>query len=176
MTLRNVLNIKWLVAFGFVLMAIIAFNLSNPTLKRDLVTSFNDWYQTTSQGLHPNADPKAADLSLSIAVTLSDPSLATTPATWTLPTRSLLDSQDRDNTARILQLIKESGVFGLNPVRRGSRSAPSLAISVKDTTRQFEITIPLAEAQNNIQLQNLMKLMDLYTHTPPTPNVEPARL
>lgn len=174
--LRNVLNIRWLVAFGFVLMAIIAFNLSNPTLKSDLVTSFNEWYQTTSPKLQPTADPKAADLSLSVAVTLSDPSLAGTPATWTLPTRSLLDSDDRDNTARILQLIKESGVFGLNPIQSGSRSTPSLAISVKDTTRQFEITIPLAEAQSNIQLQNLMKLMDLYTHTPPTPNVEPARL
>ncbi len=174
--LRNALNIRWLIAIGFMVMAIIAFNLSNPTLKSDLVTSFNEWYQSTSPNLQPTADPKAADLSLTVAVTLSNPSLATTPATWTLPTRSLLDSDDRDNTARILQLIKESGVFGLNPLRGGSRSTPSLAISVKDNTKQFEITIPLEEAQSNIQLQNLMKLMDLYTHAPATPNVEPARL
>jgi hypothetical protein len=176
MILRNVLNIRWLVVLGFMVMAIIAFNLSNPTLKNNLVTSFNEWYEGTSQQFQPNADPKAADLSLRISVTLSDPALGVTPSTWALPARSLLEAEDRENTARILQLIRESGVFGLPSIRSGSRSTPSLAVSVKDNRRQFEITIPLEEAQNNIQLQNLMKLMDLYTHTPATPNVEPARL
>jgi hypothetical protein len=176
MILRNVLNIRWLVVIGFTVMAIVAFNLSNPTLKSDLITSFNEWYQGTSQQLQPNADPKVADLSLTIAVTLFDPAHRSSPSTWTLPARSLLETDDRDNTARILQLIRESGIFGLAPVRSGSRTTPSLAVSVKDARRQFEITIPLKEAQNNIQLQNLMKLMDLYTHAPATPNVEPARL
>jgi hypothetical protein len=90
MILRNVLNIRWLVVLGFMVMAIIAFNLSNPTLKNNLVTSFNEWYEGTSQQFQPNADPKTADLSLRISVTLSYPALGVTPSTWALPARSLI--------------------------------------------------------------------------------------
>lgn len=176
MIFSKVCTKRGLVAIGFTVMALIAFNLSHPTLKNDLLTSFNEWYQGISPKLTSATDPQQADLSLRVSVTLSDPSIGGAPAVWTLPTRSLLESTDRDNTARVLQLIRESGIFGLSPMPSSAKKGPSVAVSVRDEQRQFEITIPLDQAQKNIQLQNLMKLMDLYSHAPSTSTVEPARL
>jgi len=157
-------------------MALIAFNLSHPTLKNDLLTSFNEWYQGVSAQLSSAADPQQTTLALKVSVTLSDPTIGGAPAVWTLPSRSLLESTDRDNTARVLQLIRESGIFGFSPIRGGSTKEPFVAVSVRDEQRQFEITIPLDQAQKSIQLQNLLKLMDLYSHAPLSSTVEPARL
>lgn len=172
----NVTTIKRLVAIAFMVMAIVAFNLSRPSLKNDLLTSFNEWYQGASPLLQAPNDSKQADLSLKISISLSSRAGGNKPSVWSLPARSLLEPEDRENTARILQLIRESGVFGLRPVSENAGHKDSIHFSIKDGEQQFEISVPFEEVENNIQVKNLLKLLDVYANTPPPSDVEPARL
>lgn len=172
----SVKTIQRLVALAFVVMAIVAFNLSRPSLKNDLSTSFNEWYQGASPLLQGHDEAKQADLSLKVSIAVSSPSLGDKPSVWTLPARSLLEPEDRENTARILQLIRESGVFGLKPVTERAGNRAAITFSIKDGERQFEISVPMEEVEDNIQLKNLLKLLDIYANTPRPSDVEPARL
>jgi hypothetical protein len=176
MRIKELLKPKFLVAALLTAMALVAFNFSQPPLDTEQGSQFNAWYQTAADRLGPSADPKEADLRLSIAVTLSDPSRGSNPTVWNLPAHSLLDRTDRENTARILQLIRESGVFSRAPLSNPPKEVPVLTISVKDHEHQFETTLPLQAAEENIQLQNLLKLVEVYAANPPLPEVTPHRL
>jgi hypothetical protein len=176
MILNKVVNPRILVAAILTAMALIAFNLSRPTLKSDLLASFNDWYQGASLKLSPTAELKDADLSLKISVTLKDPSHTPNVSVWELPAKSLLDPAERESTARVLQLIRESGVFGLKPVRNPTAETPLVAVIVKDGERSFETTVSLEAVRENIQLMNLLKLLEVYSNSPSTSDVSPSRL
>lgn len=176
MSIRELLKPKFLVAALLTVMAIVAFNLSQPRLHSEQGAQFNLWYETAVVKLAPSTDPKDADLRLSISITVRDPAQAPNPTTWNLPAQSLLDINDRDNTARILQLIKESGVFDLSPLSSPAKETSVLTIVVKDQERHFETALPLRAAQDNIQLRNLLKLLEVYAASPPRTEVTPHRL
>jgi hypothetical protein len=167
---------KVLIGIAFALMALVAFNLSNPTMHSDLGSSFNAWYSRVAPELEPGVDLKDGALTLKVSVLLKDPSRGATPSVWELPSRSLLDATDRENTARVLQLIRESGVFSLAPLRNPASVESLVSFSVKDADRLFEISVPLDAARNNIQVMNLLKLLDIYASSTETPDVTPARL
>lgn len=176
MILNKVINPRIIVAVILTAMALIAFNLSRPTLRSDLLTSFNDWYQGAALKLSPNAELKDADLSLKISVTLKDPSRTPNVSLWELPAKSLLDLTERESTARVLQLIRESGVFGLNPVRNPTAETPFVSVVVKDGEQSFETAVSLEAVRENIQLMNLLKLLEVYSNSPSTSDVSPSRL
>ncbi len=170
------LRLKWLAIIGVCVAILVVFNLTNIRLESDLLSSFDTWYAHTSKVLASTSLPKETDQSLKVVITLNSPQTQPAPATWTLPRVSLLDPSDRENTARILQLLSESRVFGLRPQRGDGTHDPSLAISVADNQQQFQITVALEDIQDNIQIQNLLKLVDVYSHSEPPASLEPARL
>lgn len=176
MNFLRVTRLKWLAIIGLCAAIIVAFNLTHIRIESDLLSSFDSWYQHASQTLSASSTPKETDQSLKVSITLNSPQTQAAPATWTLPRTSLLDASERENTARILQLLGESKVFGLRPLSGDVANQPSLAIAVSDSHQQFQITVSLEDIQENIQIQNLLKLIDVYSHTEPSTSLEPARL
>lgn len=176
MSFLRVLRLKWLAIIGVCVAIMIAFNLTHVRIESNLLSSFDTWYAHASKSLASVSPAKETDQSLKVVITLNSPQTQAAPATWTLPRTSLLDAGDRENTGRILQLISESRIFGLRPVRGEAASQPSLAVSVTDNQQQFQITVSLEDIQDNIQIQNLLKLVDVYSHAELPASVEPSRL
>jgi hypothetical protein len=176
MSFLSVIRLKWLALIGVCVAILIAFNLTHIRIESNLLSSFESWYQHASQTLAASSPLKDADQSLKVSITLNSPQARSTSSTWTLPRASLLETSERDNTSRILQLINESKVFGLRPLRGAAMSQPSLTILVKDSQHEFQIAVSLDDIQDNIQIQNLLKLIDVYSHSEPSTSLEPARL
>jgi hypothetical protein len=176
MSFLRVIRLKWLAIIGLCVAILIAFNLTHIRIESNLLSSFESWYQHVSQTLAASSSLKETDQSLKVTITLNSPQAHSTPATWILPRTSLLDASERENTSRILQLLNESKVFGLRPLRGDAATQPSLTILVKDSQQEFQIAVSLEDIQDNIQIQNLLKLIDVYSHTEPSTSVEPARL
>ncbi len=157
-------------------MALVAFNLGQPGIQTDTASAFNRWYQTVAEQLAKADDALAARLSLRVTVTLKEPLHGETPAVWNLPATSLADPTERENISRALQLIRESGVFGLLPLRNPESNASYLSLSVADAEQRFETVVPFNAVEQSIQLQNLVKLLEIYSMQKNSTQVEPARL
>jgi hypothetical protein len=71
--------------------------------------------------------------------------------------------------------VSESGVFGLTNVPAPEADKAYLSIAVKDGEQNFQITVSAAEVEKSIQLQNLLKLLDIFSTTAPPLAIEPAR-
>jgi hypothetical protein len=164
MSFLRVTRLKWLAIIGLCAAILIAFNLTHIRIESDLLASFDSWYRHASQTLTASAPLKETDPSLKVSITLNSPQTRST------------DASERENTARILQLLSESKVFGLRPLSGDATARSSLAIVVSDSHQQFQITVPLEDIQENIQIQNLLKLIDVYSLTEPSTSLEPARL
>jgi hypothetical protein len=172
MILKKAVNLRLVIGVVLTLMALVAFNLSRPGLHRDLHASFNHWCQGAVTRLAPGNELKDSDLALKIVVTLKDAANGSRHSIWNLPLRSILDPEERDNIARILQLIKESSVFGMSPLKDPSLAQSVLTISVKEGENVFETAVSLESVRGNIQLMNLIKLLEVYASaTPEAPNV-----
>jgi hypothetical protein len=173
---------KYLLGILFAAMALVAFNLGQPGIERDTASAFNKWYQATAAKVSQTGESENSPLSMRVTITLKGPGQTNQPSVWNLPEVAPGDQNDRENTTRALQLISESGVFGFSPLKNPSSETPSLSLTVKDlndneTPQQFEITIPFSAVEENIQLRNLLKLLEVYsTQKDLTPVVEPARL
>ena len=50
-----------------------------------------------------------------------------------------------------------------------------LSISVRNNERVFETTIPTLEVEKNIQLQNLLKLLEIFSNSTQALAIDPAR-
>lgn len=157
-------------------MAVVAFNIGQPGIETDTAANFNRWYQATAPKLAPSTEFNETSLSLRIAITVNNVSSRGTPTVWNLPLTSLRDPQERENTGRVLQLIRESGIFGLAPLKNPASSSSFISVSVSDGEEHFDISVPFRTVEENIQLQNLLKLLDVYSSQIGTPHVEPARL
>lgn len=175
MAKRKILSTQALVTAAVAIAAVIIFNLTRPPLASDMLVAFSTWYKTTSPILE-QSDPLAlSELKLNVTIELSDSSSSPSAVTWNLPARSLNDNIDRSNTARALQLINESGVFGLPSITNPAKMGSFLSISVRNNERVFETTIPTLEVERNIQLQNLLKLLDIFSNSTQALAIDPAR-
>jgi hypothetical protein len=74
-----------------------------------------------------------------------------------------------------LQLVSESKVFQVPPITRELSGENYLRISVSDQTKRFETVVTLKSVSENIQLQNLLKLLQLFGNAPKAP-VSPTQL
>lgn len=150
---------------------LIAFNAFNSKLETEQLASFNEWYPTTSALL---ASDKTEDLNrskLRVSIRLEG---GLQKSEWNFPSHSLSDAEDRDKTSRVLQLISESKIFGITPASKSS-SGETISIAVSDDTVSFATTVKADAVKENIQLQNLLKLLEIYAKTP-TQQVNPAQL
>ena len=169
-------NPKYLLGSILAVMAVIAFNIGQPGIETNTAAAFNAWYQATAPKLSPSGDFNESDLPLRITVTLTNSTLRDTPTVWNVPLASLRDPQERENAGRVLQLIRESGIFGFTPLRNPTSVSSVITLSIRDGDEQFETSVPFRTVEGNIQLQNLLKLLDIYSTQTGTPHVEPARL
>jgi hypothetical protein len=149
---------------------LIAFNSLYYKLETEQLAAFNEWHPTTQTMLQSENGEQASKSKLQITIRLKS---GEQTSQWSFPTQSLANAEDRERTARILQLISESKVFGLPS--SSSKSGESLSIGVSDAATSFSTTISGDAIKENIQLQNLLKLLEVYSSTPTQP-VNPAQL
>lgn len=173
--MRKLLSTQALFTGAIAILALLVFNLTGPGLQSDLLVSFNQWYDSSGSALAV-ADPSTlGSRKLSVTVTVTGRPAAPSSKSWTLPARSLTEGPDRDSTARVLQLIRESGVFGLRPLRNAAGDTPSVSIAVRDGEKLFETTVAARDVDRNIQLQNLLKLLDVMSISGGEPAIQPER-
>jgi len=176
--MRKLISTQALFTGAVALLAVVVFNLTRRPLPTDLAVDFNRWYEATSPILAEQvpSDPAAlANLKLSVTIQLTGRSTLPSTLSWTLPVRSLGENEDRSNTARALQLVRESEVFGMAPVASLKEGGSYLVISIRDGEKQFDTTIPAAAAEKSIQLQNLLKLLDIFSKSGSASPIDPSR-
>jgi hypothetical protein len=150
--------------------ALIAFNTLSYNLESEQLASFNEWYPHAASALESDSSENAGKSKLQVTIQIEG---GLRSSTWKFPSRTLADASDRAQTSRVLQLLKESKVFGIPQISRKKDS--QVTITVSDESGSFSTTIEGDAVQNNIQLQNLLKLLEVYTATPEQP-VNPAQL
>jgi hypothetical protein len=161
------------------LACLIAFNLNRPLPQSEQLAAFNTWYSATAPALEVSSDPALANRKLFVKIKLNaangvDSSSSSTE--WALPNQNLAVTEDRERTTRVLHLISESKIFGLKPLRDLSGNTPYLWLSIEDGEQRFNTAVPLSEVESEIRLQNLIKLLEVFSSQPITPAVEPGRL
>lgn len=153
-----------------IIASVIAFNTFYTKLETEQLAAFNEWAPKTFDLLE-NQNPEAATKSkVSISIRLEGGEKA---STWTFPEHTLADTKEREQTARVLQLINESKVFGISPASRNA-SGERITIAITDESTSFSTTVSAQELRSNIQIQNLLKLLEIYASTPESP-VNPAQ-
>lgn len=173
--MRKLISTQALFTGAVAILALLVFNLTRPALESDLLVSFNDWYATTAPKLE-QADPAAlSTVKLSVTVGLAGRPTPPPNLSWTLPVRSLAEQADRENTARVLQLVHESGIFAQRPIKLVHDGGSYLSISVRDGERRFETTVPASEIEKSIQLQNLLKLLEIFSKASEGLEIQPSR-
>ena len=173
--MRKLLSSQALLTAAIAIIAVALFNLSRGRPESDLMLRFNDWYKQTAPLLEQSDAAALSNVKLSVTISASGRPTPPPTVTWTLPARSLTETEDRENTARVLQLVSESGIFGLTGVSSPEADKAYLAITVKDGEQNFQITVSAAEVEKSIQLQNLLKLLDIFSNAAPPLAIEPAR-
>lgn len=173
---RNFLNLKYLLGSVLAIMALVAFNLGQPPITSDLADDFNNWYQATTVRLSPSAELRDADFALQITISVHHRDREAIPTVWNVPSSSLRDPRERESTARVLQLIRESDVFGLTSLHSYDKNSPRISITAKDKDHEFSVTLPYTAVEQSIQLQNLLKLLEVTANQNASPIVDPARL
>jgi hypothetical protein len=150
--------------------ALIAFNTLSYNLESEQLASFNEWYPQAATVLDDTAAENPAKSKLQVTINIKG---GLSSSTFSFPSRSLADANDRAQTSRVLQLLKESKVFGI--AQSSGKEDSQVTITVSDDTGSFSTTVDASAVQDNIQLQNLLKLLEVYTTTPQQP-VNPAQL
>gem|GEM_PF-1679951 len=160
------------------LASLIAFNMNRPLPQSEQLAAFDTWYSATAPSLERSSDPALANRKLSVKIKLStsnggDASISNE---WSLPNQNLAVTEDRERTTRVLHLISESKVFGLKPLEDLSGKTPYLSLSIADGEQRFDTAVPLREVESEIRLQNLVKLLEVFSSQPIAPAIEPGRL
>jgi hypothetical protein len=149
--------------------ALIAFNTLSYNLESEQLASFNEWYPNAANTLNDD-NPEASKSKLHVTIRVNG---GLGSSTFNFPSHTLADANDREQTSRVLQLLKESKVFGI-PQSSGKKD-PQVTITVSDESGSFSTTIDGDAAQDNIQLQNLLKLLEVYATTPQQ-QINPSQL
>lgn len=169
MKLARALLSKTALTTLLILAGLIAFNTLYFKLEPEQLATFNTWYAATQPILQNEDGEQARKSKLQVTIRLHSGDRS---PSWSFPAQSLAIPEDRDRTARVLQLISESKVFGLPS---SSKDGDSITIAMSDESVSFSTTIRRDSVKDNIQIQNLLKLLEIYATTPVQP-VNPAQL
>jgi hypothetical protein len=176
MKLAKVISPRILIGLGITIAALLVFNVTRPPLQSELLTAFNTWYQLSAPALDSASDAALASRKLSVKVRLSGSSAVGTPNEWTLPAQNLGNTDDRARITRVLQLVHESEIFGIHPVASPVQGGSYLSILVLDGEHRFETTIDTQKVEQDIRIQNLIKLLEVFGTQPATPTTVPTSL
>ena len=146
---------------------LIAFNSTRTDLKTEGLASFTAWHDKTAMILNAT-NPEVAPPKVAVTIRMNQATPGNAPQTWALPSISVTDPTERAQITRVLQLINESKIFGHPKADSNDPSIPTLTITITDESDRFETTVPLRDIENNIQLQNLLKLLQVFSATPGT--------
>ena len=152
--------------------ALVIFNLGRDVVGSPQQADFEDWYTLAVPSIEATQPGSAAVADIRVTVAVG----GTRHNQWTVPATSLADSEERSRLVRVLQLLKESQVFGLRSLNQAESSAETVSITVTDKEKAFRTIIPLEATTRNIQLKNLLALLDVFAATPASTQVEPGRL
>jgi hypothetical protein len=162
---KKILSFRAITTIVLTIMALIAFNLSQPGIQSINGAAFNSWYPHGTAKLTSQNNEAA----ISIAITLNRPSNgeSTSPKRWDLPNKAAHDTGETMKTpdiSRVLQLIYESKVFELSPVTAPLNQASGyLTITIADNDNRFETTVGYRAIEESIQLRNLVALLESST-------------
>ena len=157
------------------LLALLLFNGTRPALQSDTLAKFNAWYETAAPTLDSGTDATLANRKLTLKVRLSGTSGASANE-WILPTHNLGNADDRSRTIRVLQLIHESQLFGLRSTQDPVEGESYLSISITDGDQRFDTVIKADDVEGDIRIQNLIKLLEVFSTEPAVPTIDPTRL
>lgn len=172
MKIAPFLQSKAVVTTLVVIATLIAFNAFNGRLESENLAAFNEWYPKTALLLDSDSPDGVTKSKLQISLRINS---SLTTSVWNFPSHTLADANERSQTSRVLQLISESKVFGLPTVSRPKEGGSYVTIAVSDESVSFSTTVASDSVDDNIQLQNLLKLLEVYANTPSQP-VNPAQL
>ena len=72
--------------------------------------------------------------------------------------------QSGERVVRLLELIREAGVIGHSAVNQ--KCGAALCLKTFDSATQFEVELTPAQIESSLALQNLIKLMEVYSRIP----------
>ncbi len=176
MSVRKFLSPQVVIGFVVTLAGLIAFNLTRPGLQSERQAAFDTWYSSTLPSLEVGSDAALASRKLTVKVRMRGAQGSTPASEWTLPIQNLGNAEDRTRTTRVLQLISEAQVFSLSPAKDPSDERGYLSLSIADGEQHFDTVVALQDVEKDIRLQNLIKLLEVFSSQPPTPAVDPTRL
>jgi hypothetical protein len=158
----------------------IIFNATRPALETETQARFTQWYEDAASYLATLEGTPTNVRKIQAAVVVSSASLPSGRSSeWIIPSAGLEEGEQRTRLARVLELIKESQIYG-NSSYLGvpDPSIPHLSVTVTEGENVFSAAIPLAALENSIQMKNLLKLLEIFSATPvqPTPQINPNQL
>jgi hypothetical protein len=174
--LRKFFSPQVVIGLLVTLTGLVVFNLNQPPLESERQAAFNAWYSSARPSLELASDAALANRKLTIKVRVTTPAGTSPVNEWTLPIQNLAHSEDRSRTTRVLQLISESQVFGLAPAENSRDVVGRLFISITDGEQHFDTVVPLEDVEKDIRLQNLLKLLEVFSTQPMEAPVDPTRL
>jgi hypothetical protein len=168
MSISRFLSPRYLIGGAAAVALFLAFNLSRPPLETETQAQFIAWYEGASAYLNGTGEQNPAPRPIQATITLvSDTTPSGKTTSWSLPVGAPEERELRSRLARVLELVKESGVYAsrtylvATPPRR-----PHVAITVTEDTKNFTAHVPLTDIEENIQLKNLLKLLEIFTASP----------
>jgi hypothetical protein len=176
MSVRKLLSPQVIIGFIATVVGLIAFNVTRPGLQSERQAAFDTWYSGALPSLESSSDATLATRKLTVKVRMTG-ALGNTPASeWTLPIQNLGNTEDRTRMTRVLQLISESQAFGLTPPRDLGEKTGNLFLSIADGDQRFDTVVAAQDVEKDIRLQNLIKLLEVFSAQPTVPAIDPTRL
>ena len=180
MSVSRFLSPQYIIGAVAALGLFVIFNATRPGLETETQARFTQWYEDASSYLTKTEGTPATVRKILATITLTSDSLPDgKSAQWTVPNRGLEESEQRSRLARVLELIKESQIYGNSAYLVSTPpTTPHLSVAVIEGENTFSAAIPLKDLEKSIQMKNLLKLLEIFSSTPtqPTPQINPNQL
>ena len=167
-------NRKLIILGLLAFVALLAFNLTRRPLKFIEDAAFTNWASKVEPTLGTAVGEELPNVSIRIAL----PAMGKNPAVkWHMASSDFVgdsSADSREKFLRIFGMLKEANLFGLN---QSTESKDAVIVEVLTPEKEFHSSFFPSAVSSNIQAQNLLKLIELYSMSTPTPApVDPGRL
>lgn len=180
MSVSRFLSPQYIVGAVAALGLLLIFNATRPALETETHARFTQWYEGASTYLtKTEGNPSPVRTIQATIVVSPEPSSGGKSSKWIVPNGTLDEGEQRSRLARVLELIKESQIYGNSSYLVAADSTtPHISVAVSEGESTFAATIPLKELEKNIQIKNLLKLLEIFSSNPiqPTPQINPTQL
>jgi hypothetical protein len=180
MSVSRFLSPHYIVGAVAALGLFIIFNATRPALETETQARFTQWYEGASSYLTKNEGNPSPLRKIQATITLTtDVPPSGKSSQWIVPNGGLEEGEQRARLARVLELIKESQIYGnFSYLGSASPTSPHLSVVVSEGDHTFSATIPLSDLEKSIQMKNLLKLLEIFSLSPtqPTPQINPNQL